>query len=221
MRPARVFVCDCQPIMVEGLRKVLEPSPDLEVIGAALTLEEALAGLADLAPDLVLVSEEFGAPLDAPAIAALRNSAPEARLVLWSSTPNSHEAYLELGFSGILDKTSPVEALVECLRAVAQGSVWVDGHEEAPEPLKRRNPPRLTRRERDIVGLVAQGMKNREIAEALAISPGTVKVHLMHIFEKAGVEDRLQLALLARRLLSQDPSAPSRPELEEAERTPV
>ena len=60
---------------------------------------------------------------------------------------------------------------------------------------------------------MAEGRKNREIAEALTISAGTVKVHLMHIFEKAGVEDRLQLALLARRLLSQHPDQPAREEL--------
>jgi len=111
--------------------------------------------------------------------------------------------------------------LLECLRAVAQGAVWINGHAKAPEPVPRRGPPRLTRRERDIVRLVADGLKNREIAEALSISPGTVKVHLMHIFEKAGVGDRLQLALLARRLLSLDREEPAAVDLGPAVRVPV
>jgi DNA-binding CsgD family transcriptional regulator len=92
--------------------------------------------------------------------------------------------------------------------------MWRDGHGELPEFAKRRGPPRLTPREREIVRLVVEGHKNREIAETLSISPGTVKVHLMHVFEKAGVEDRLQLALLARRLLSPEPEEPARVEVE-------
>ena len=150
----------------------------------------------------------------------MRSAAPQARLVLWTSAPDSHEGYPDLGFSAVLDKRRPVAELLECLKAVAEGGVWIDGHSETPEPVKRRNPPRLTRRERDIVRLVAEGLKNREIAQTLSISPGTVKVHLMHIFEKAGVEDRLQLALLARRLLSPDQVEPSWAEAEVAERLP-
>lgn len=208
MKPSQVFVCECQPIVVEGLRKVIEPSPDLELTGAALSAEEALAALARLAPDVILVSEEFWGPADAQTVAALRSASPRAGLVLWTSAPDWHEGCLELGFSGILDKKSRVETLLECLRAVARGAVWTAGQDPAPEPVRRRSPPRLTRRERDIVRLVAEGLKNREIAETLSISPGTVKVHLMHIFEKAGVEDRLQLALLSWRLLNQGPSQP-------------
>ncbi len=217
MKPNRVLVCDCQPIVLEGLHKVLAAHPDFELIGSALTPEEALAALPGLAPDLILICDEPGAPVEAGLAARFRSVAPQARLVLWTATPQPEPAHLEWGFSGVLGKTRPVAALLECLRAVAQGVTWVDGRGETPEPFRRRNPPRLTPREREIVHLVAGGLKNREIAEALSISPGTVKVHLMHIFEKAGVADRLQLALLARRLLDREPE-PVEPE---AERAPV
>ena len=221
MRPTRVFVCDSQPILVEGLARVLASSPDLELAGAALTTEEALAALPEVAPELILVCEEFDTSLNARRVAAMRSAAPRARLVLWTSVPEAQRDCLELGFSGVLDKRGTVELLLECLRAVAQGAVWINGHAKAPEPVPRRGSPRLTRRERDIVRLVADGLKNREIAEALSISPGTVKVHLMHIFEKAGVGDRLQLALLARRLLSLDREEPAAVDLGPAERVPV
>ena len=209
MKPTRIFVCDCHPIVLEGLARVLASSPDLELAGTALTPEEALSRLPEAAPDLLLICEEFETHLDARSIVVMKSAAPQARLVLWTTALDSHQGYLQLGFSGVLDKRRSVSELLECLRAVAEGGIWLDGREETPEPVKRRSPPRLTRRERDIVRLVAEGLKNREIAQALSISPGTVKVHLMHIFEKAGVEDRLQLALLARRLLSQEHEEPA------------
>jgi DNA-binding NarL/FixJ family response regulator len=212
VKPIRVFVCDCQPIAIEGLTRVLEACPDLELAGAAPALEDALAILPELVPDLILMSEESDSPWDASWLGAVRSAAPQARLVLWTSSLDTPEALLEAGFAGVLDKRRPVSELLAGLRAIAQGAWWMDGPRPAPDPMTRRSPPRLTRRERDIVRLVAEGRKNREIALALAISPGTVKVHLMHIFEKAGVEDRLQLALLARRLLSQEPDEPSRAE---------
>ena len=74
--------------------------------------------------------------------------------------------------------------------------------------MDRRSSPRLTPREKDIVHHVCGGLKNKEIAEALAITPGTVKVHLMHIFEKTGVKDRFELAVQGRRLLGTDHASP-------------
>ncbi len=200
-RVITVFVCESQPIVVEGLRRVLESLPDFQLIGTAPTPAEALIVLPELAPDLILVCDEPGSPPPAHYTAELRRATPGSHLVLWTTSPVEAEIHLGLGFSGILDKRREVTALVECLRAVAQGADWVGGQDQTPEAAGRRNPPRLTPREREIVQLVAEGRKNREIAEALSISSGTVKVHLMHVFEKAGVVDRLQLALLARRLL--------------------
>jgi len=212
----RVFACECQPIVLEGLASLLGASPDLELAGSALSTDEVLATLSGAQPDVILVCEDFEAPVTAHHPGVLRSLAPQARLILWTNAPDSHPSALEIGFSGIVDKRRPVGVLLECLRAVAQGACWRDGHGELPEYGTRRGPPRLTRREREIALLVGEGRKNREIADTLSISPGTVKVHLMHIFEKAGVEDRLQLALLARRLLSPEPEEPARAEVEPA-----
>jgi DNA-binding NarL/FixJ family response regulator len=99
-------------------------------------------------------------------------------------------------------KTAPVERLLECLRGVAEGQIWLeDTNAERLRKQQRRTLPRMTPRERQIVELVCRGLKNKEIAAELSITPGTVKVHLMHIFEKAGVKDRFQLALQGRQLL--------------------
>jgi DNA-binding NarL/FixJ family response regulator len=101
----------------------------------------------------------------------------------------------------------PVDSVLECLRSVNSGNVWIEHSisEKAAGPERRL---RLTPRERDIVLQVCGGLKNREIAEALSITPGTVKVHLMHIFEKTGVKDRFELAVHGRRLLGASEAPP-------------
>jgi two-component system nitrate/nitrite response regulator NarL len=99
----------------------------------------------------------------------------------------------------------PVEALIDCLHAVARGDVWIEGSpEQSPDGTDRRSTPRLTPRERQIVEQICEGLKNKEIAQALSITAGTVKVHLMHIFEKTGVKDRFELAIQGRKLLGLD-----------------
>jgi DNA-binding NarL/FixJ family response regulator len=115
---------------------------------------------------------------------------------------------LRCGARGILKKTLPVAALLECLREVARGNVWIEGSaEQSPDGADRRSTPRLTPREKQIVQQICEGQKNKEIAEALSITAGTVKVHLMHIFEKTGVKDRFELAIQGRKLLGLDASA--------------
>ena len=93
--------------------------------------------------------------------------------------------------------------MLECLRSVAHGNVWIESSlsEHVMGSFDRRAAPRLTPREKEIVHHVCGGLKNKEIADALSITAGTVKVHLMHIFEKTGVKDRFELAVHGRRLL--------------------
>ncbi|MEP6536474.1 MAG: response regulator transcription factor [Bryobacteraceae bacterium] len=100
-------------------------------------------------------------------------------------------------------KSAPVSQMLDCLTRVANGEIWleksVDSIEAGNE--ERFRTPRITRRERDIIEHLCRGLKNKEIAEALDITPGTVKTHLMHVFEKTGMKDRFQLALHGRQLL--------------------
>ena len=106
----------------------------------------------------------------------------------------------------MVKKTFPIYQLLECLKSVGEGNIWLENSisQQVNSILNRKSSPRFTPRERDIVNLVCRGMKNKEIAEELYITPGTVKVHLMHIFEKAGVKDRFELAVQGRRLLGTD-----------------
>jgi DNA-binding NarL/FixJ family response regulator len=198
-----VFVCDAQPIVIEGLAKVLAQSEEFEYIGAASGLSEALDFVRGKHPDILLVDQSAGLKLVFQFISDVRNTWSRCQPVLWVNDLAEIDCFraLQLGARGILKKTVPVHSMLECLRAVSQGEVWIESSLSEHGGLDRRSPPRLTPREREIVHHVCAGMKNKEIAEALAITPGTVKVHLMHIFEKTGVKDRFELAVNGRRLL--------------------
>jgi two-component system nitrate/nitrite response regulator NarL len=212
-----VFACESQPIVLEGLEKVLTTCDDLHYIGAATGLSEALDALRRHQPDLLLIGQSAGLKVVFQFISDVRNTSSSCQPVLWVNDLAEIDCFraLQLGARGILKKTLPVQSLIECLRAVGRGDVWIEGtlSDQVVGALDRRSAPRLTPREKEIVHHVCAGLKNKEIAEALRITAGTVKVHLMHIFEKTGVKDRFELAVHGRRMLgAEHPTEVIRPE---------
>lgn len=202
-----VFVCESQPIVVEGLTKVLTACEDLEFLGAVSRLSEALDGVRDHRPDLVLVDQAAGLKMVFQFITDAKSTWSRCQPILWVNDLAEVDCFraLQLGARGIIKKSLPIEALCECLRAVGRGNVWIENSlPESAGPADRRAAPRLTPREKEIVHHVCGGLKNKEIAGQLSITAGTVKVHLMHIFEKTGVRDRFELAVHGRRLLGSE-----------------
>ena len=205
MRTFTIFVCEAQPIVVEGLRRVLESCTDLQLVGSVASSAEALPQIRDLQPDVVLLDQSAGLKQAFYFVGQIRVASPASQSILWVNELAEVECFraLQFGARGILKKNLPVPSLLECLRAVGGGNIWIENSisNQVVGFLNRKNTPRLTPREREIVRYVCRGMKNKEIAEALSITAGTVKVHLMHIFEKAGVKDRFELAVHGRKLL--------------------
>ncbi|MEP6961703.1 MAG: response regulator transcription factor, partial [Acidobacteriota bacterium] len=119
-------------------------------------------------------------------------------IVVWGVSITEAEAlrFLQAGARGILRKTAGAQALISCLRTVAAGRSWMEDcvFRDASRP-DRYPRSGLTAREQQVLELVEQGFKNKEIAMDLGIRPGTVKIHLKHIFEKTGVRGRYGLAL--------------------------
>lgn len=183
---------------------------DLRLLGYRHNLAEALDGLRTVQPDVILIDQGPGLKAVLQFISDLKAIAPMSRSVLWAHELAEVECFraLQLGARGAIRKILPVSTLVECLRAVAGGTVWVENSLNQQQDVfsGRRGTPRLTPREKEIVQHVCRGLKNREIADTLAITAGTVKVHLMHIFEKTGVKDRFELAIQGRRLSGDDRS---------------
>ena len=205
MNRITVFACESQPIVLEGLEKVVAACDDLEYVGAASGLSDALDALRRLQPNIILIGHAAGLKVVFQFISDVRNPSSSCQPVLWVNDLAEIDCFraLQLGARGILKKTLPVESLLECLRAVGRGDVWIEGtlSDQVVGALDRRSAPRLTPREKEIVHHVCAGLKNKEIGEALRITAGTVKVHLMHIFEKTGVKDRFELAVHGRRML--------------------
>jgi two-component system nitrate/nitrite response regulator NarL len=202
-----VFACESQPIVLEGLAKVLSGCEDLDYVGSAPALGETFAAVRQNQPDIVLLDHSAGLKAVFEFIADVKNAAGNCQAVLWVHDLADVDCFraLRCGARGILKKTLPVVTLVDCLRAVARGDVWIEGSpEQMTDGGDRRSAPRLTPREKQIVQQVCEGLKNKDIAQALSITAGTVKVHLMHIFEKTGVKDRFELAIQGRKLLGVD-----------------
>lgn len=193
-----VCLCDPQPVVHEGLRALLEQSGDLSLVDAVEDLRDAADMVADHQPDVLIFDRSYGMHSVLESIADLRAKGSQVKVVVWAAAISDVECFraIQSGARGIMKKTVEPEALYHCLRAVASNELWTENlYEMRDTPLERpRNRP-LTPREQEVASLVSKGMKNREIAEALGIATGTVKIHLMHIFEKTGIRDRFELAL--------------------------
>lgn len=207
MNRPTLFVCEAEPVAVAGLRWFLEDTDEFALVGQASTISAAIHSIEELRPDVLLMDHSSGVRSTLHFLSELAFVSESTACVLW--TRDVPEAELvrafRAGAKGFVKKTSPLPVLLEALRRVKNGETFLE--ESASPTLRqwtiRRNVPRLTPREREIVELVSQGMKNREIAERLTITPGTVKVHLMHVFEKTGARDRYELAVRGSRLLSE------------------
>jgi DNA-binding NarL/FixJ family response regulator len=200
------------------LAKALEGIEDLRLVGASQVIDEALEAISDLKPNIILFDQTVGNKAAFELIPKIRLRSVHSHTILWVTTVTEVESFraLQSGVRGILKKTLPVSSIIECLRAVGKGNIWIENSisNQVVGFLNRRNLPRLTPREYEIVALICRGMKNKQIADALSITIGTVKVHLMHIFEKTGVKDRFELALEAHKLVGINPA-------EEPESLPV
>ena len=169
-----------------------------------LLCERLLAGYADVA----LADASCGITLDL--LGELRAKAPGTPIVLWLDNSNTEfiSQAIGLGVMGVLRKNSAIGLCLQCLRQVAAGKVWVES--ELNEKLLRTRTIRLTLRERQLMTMLAQGLRNKELAYRMGITEGTVKVYLSHLYEKVGANDRFELALLTLKNMAMDQSTASK-----------
>ncbi|MBL8228594.1 MAG: response regulator transcription factor [Bryobacterales bacterium] len=206
-----VGACETQPLTASGLASLLSENPAYEFVGAVKSLDEAAAMMNSVCPRILIVDKAFGVQVVLEWVAA-RKPAPiihsdnqhggsshrGTAIVVWGLSISEAEAlrFLQIGAKGIIRKTADRATLMACLDAVAQGTSWMEDSlfRESVRPEKYHRSE-LTPREQQVMELVEQGFKNKEIARQLGIRPGTVKIHLKHIFEKTGVRGRYGLAL--------------------------
>jgi two-component system nitrate/nitrite response regulator NarL len=202
-----VCVYSASPVLSQGLRVVLRN--DFSVHG----LFESLAALEDQLtterPDILVA--EMSPAITFATLKHLRTIARTSQIVLWfdSITPEFVSACLSLGIRGVISKSASVEAHVRCLTEVASGNLWID--QALSQSLMTTRAVRLTPRERQLFGLLVQGLSNKEIAWALDINQSTVKVYLSRLFPKVGANDRFELALMGLKYISGNSAAGSAP----------
>ena len=196
-----IAICDTQPVTAEGIRNLLRGVPDLKFLTAPESLAQAAEVVRKQRPNVLILDKGFGiqAILDWLAEIQAGDGMPlQTGIVVWGVSVTEAEAlrFLQAGARGILRKSAGVQAVVACLRTVAGGRSWMEDCVFRDSTRSDRYPrSELTAREQQVLELVEQGFKNKEIATELGIRPGTVKIHLKHIFEKTGVRGRYGLAL--------------------------
>ena len=210
----RVMIADDHPIVREGLRKLLSLEDDLEVVGEAIDGRDLLDKVNTQQPDVILLDLRMPNLDGLSALQTLQQSGSSSKVIVLTASEDKNEFVqaMKLGCSGIVLKQTSADLIVKSIRKVNAGEIWLDSHttaavmrqfaaapepSSAPPPARMRERSPLSAREREIVALVAQGYKNKEMAEKMFISEQTVKNHLHNIFDKLGVSDRLELALYA------------------------
>ncbi|WP_214402985.1 response regulator [Pseudonocardia lacus] len=206
----RLVVVDDHPVVRDGLRGMLAGQPDLEVVGEAGDGREALAQVARLHPDVVLVDLRMPRLDGVGTIRALTRDHPGVRALVLTTYDEDQDILraLEAGAVGYLLKDTPREELFRAVRAAARGESVLAPSVTARLLGRLRNPlPDVpSDRELEVLALVARGLTNRAVARSLSISEATVKTHLVHVFGKLGVDDRTAAVTVAleRGLLSLD-----------------
>ncbi|HWP84351.1 MAG TPA: response regulator transcription factor [Terriglobia bacterium] len=200
----RVLIADNRPVFRKGLRLLLQKEPDIQVVGEADQPELMVKKTTSLKPNVLLLHARLG-EVDGHAVLRQlhRNNSKLRFLVLVSNEQDEIQAKaFRVPSLQIVPKHAPCRLLVQWIReeeGAAKGEATADV--PAAETGARQSPPQdsspLSARERQVVELVSQGFKNREIAQRMFISEQTVKNHLHNIFDKLGVSDRLELALYA------------------------
>jgi two-component system nitrate/nitrite response regulator NarL len=188
-----VLVSTDEPMVEIGVKALLRADPEFNLLEVSRSHAEALQAARQYQPDVVVCG--FSRETDLGGIRELQAVAPSTAIVLWArevATEMAHQA-VELGVRGFLSTTASPEHFRECLQISARGELWMEG--SLTMNLLNNRPVSLSKRQSELVSLLTQGLKNKEIATALGISEGTVKAYLTTLYEKVGARDRFELAL--------------------------
>lgn len=204
--PLRVLVVDDQPLLVSAFVALIDNQPDLQVVGTAADGREAIAGCAELEPDVVLMDIRMPV-LDGVEATRQILAKPTRTRILVLTTFNVDELVtgaLAAGARGFLLKDADPEAVLDGIRAVHRGEAVLDpgvaGHVVAALQTTARHSPlaeKLTARETEVLTLIARGFTNAEIATELVVAETTVKTHVGNLLLKLAARDRVALVVLA------------------------
>jgi DNA-binding NarL/FixJ family response regulator len=204
-----MFVIDDHPVLREGIRMLVEASGEIRVVGSSASASGAIAALGELRPDVILLDLDLGGEEGLEWLPRILEAAPDSRVLILTALRDRarDEEALRAGARGLVLKDAAPDVLLQAIRSVAGGALWFDprllaraaGDRSAPRSQGRAalDPHELTPRERELVSLVAEGLRNEEVGRRLGITEKTVRNHLTAVFQKVGVSGRLELVVYA------------------------
>ena len=202
----KILIADDHVIFRDGLRKLLDSDDELTVVGEACNGAQCIKMLGNLKPDILLLDLRMPDKNGLAVLEEVNFDTVPTRVIVLTAAEDDREVIraMRLGARGVVLKQSATEVLLKSIHRVHAGEIWLDNRMVAEvinafstTEATRGGKPLVSDREREIVHLIVQGFRNKEIGVKLFISEQTVKNHLHNIFDKLGVSDRLELALYA------------------------
>ncbi|HEX3280379.1 MAG TPA: response regulator transcription factor [Pyrinomonadaceae bacterium] len=208
--PLRVLIVDDHDIVCAGLRMLIQ-NAGIEVVGTASNAAAALELASRLSPDVILLDLDLAGEDGLALLPELREAAKQTRVLILTGVRDveAHRSAIRMGAMGVVLKSQAAEILIKAIEKVFAGEIWVDRatmgdvlsemtrrQSNAPDPDEQKIKT-LTEREHQVIALIAEGLKNKQIAKRLFISETTVTHHLSSIFSKLEVTDRLELVIYA------------------------
>ena len=193
-----VLIADDHPVVREGLIALINRQEDMQIVAEACNWLEAVEKFCSRQPDVGMMDLRMPGMEAVDAISAIREHAPEARIILLTTYDDEEDIYqgLQAGAKGYLLKDAPREELVQCIRSVNKGGTWIPPT-VAAKLASRVSAAELTDREIEVLRLMVTGKSNKEIGAALNVTEGTVKVHVSHILQKLKANGRAEAISLA------------------------
>ena len=213
--PIHVLIVDDHAVVRSGLRMLIDNHPELRVAGEAATPAEALTLAAREQPDIILLDLDMAGDNGLDLLPKFHSTDKAARVIILTGVrdPEAHYRAMRLGAKGLVLKEKAAEIVIKAILKVHAGELWFDrslmgsvitemaysgGAQKRPNPESAKIAT-LTEREREVIALIGEGLKNKQIASRLYISETTVRHHLTSIFDKLGTSDRLELVIYAYR----------------------
>lgn len=217
IRPVQVLLIQNQVCVRFGLRLLIESVPDVEVIGEASNYAQAMVAIKHSRPDVILLDHEHGGDCGVDAIPDLISASHNGRVLVFTGEWNPEAHYRAFGFGamGLVFKTDSPEVLTRAIIKVYAGEAWIESvtmarmlkeiwqgkimsnESSLSYEKNKRITGKLTEREREIVVLIAERLKNKQIADRLFVCEATVRHHLTSIYDKLNLKNRFELALYA------------------------
>ncbi len=213
--PIQIVILANHALVSAGIRRILEDHQGMKVIGETSDFKVGIQIIADLKPDIILLEFNPIRPTDLVFIPKITGAFKQARLILITDDQDHHVLLqaVEYGVMGIVLKTQKPETLIKAIMKVSAGEVWLErsmiahalsrlssNHDLTKTNSEKTNINQLSKREKEVIILIGEGFKNKEIAAQLNISEATVRHHLTSIFSKTQVSDRLELLVYAHRV---------------------